>query len=213
MFFQRIFSEITKIALGSWMKACYNWHDTNRTAKSLGYCAEHMEGEFKMSQLKKPVFGKNVFIAPGAVVRGDVTVGNNSSIWFHSVVRAEHSSIMIGDNSNIQDNCVLHVDEGAGICIGNSVTVGHGAILHGCSIASNTLIGMGAIILNHVSIGSNCIIGAGALITQGTVIPDGSLVLGSPGKTIRDTTDAEIADIKNNADHYVEEAASYARQD
>lgn len=162
--------------------------------------------------LKTPILNKNVYIAPGAVVLGDITLGKNSSIWFHAVVRAENASIVIGNNTNIQDNCVLHVDEGADIHIGNGVTIGHGAIIHGCTIGSNSLIGMGAIILNHAVIGENCIIGAGTLITQNTIIPDNSLVIGSPGKIVRTVNDSEIENIKQNAAHYVKEAEFYNSQ-
>lgn len=161
--------------------------------------------------LKTPILNKNVYIAPGAIVLGDITLGENSSIWFHAVIRAENASIFIGNNTNIQDNCVLHVDEGADIHIGNGVTVGHGAIIHSCTIGSNSLIGMGAIILNHAVIGKNCIVGAGTLITQNTIIPDNSLVIGSPGKIARTVTDSEIEDIRQNSAHYVKEAASFSR--
>lgn len=153
--------------------------------------------------------GKNVFIAQGAILCGNVTVGDNSSVWFNAVVRGDTASIQIGKDTNIQDNCVLHVDNDAALCIGNQVTVGHGAIVHGCTVGDNTLIGMGAIILNHAVIGKNCIIGAGALITQNTIIPDNSLVIGNPGKVKRVLTSEEIKDISDNAAHYVKEAAMY----
>ena len=163
-----------------------------------------------MANRKEPYFGKNVYLAPGAVVRGNVTIGDNSSVWFHAVVRAENSDPVIGKDTNIQDNCVLHVDEDAGLSIGDRVTVGHGAILHGCTVKSDTLIGMGAIILNHAEIGSNCIIGAGTLVTQNTVVPDGSLVIGNPGKVVRSVTASEKENIRQNAAQYVKEAADYA---
>ena len=162
-----------------------------------------------MSNIKIPETGKDIFIAQGAIIRGNVTIGNHSSVWFNAVIRAENAVITIGDNTNIQDNCVLHVDEGADIRIGNQVTIGHSAVVHGCTIGDNTLIGMGAIILNHAVIGKNCIIGAGALVTQNTVIPDNSLVIGNPGKVKRVLTSAEIDDITQNARHYVKEAAQY----
>lgn len=165
-----------------------------------------------MNILKTPVLGQNVYVASGAVVRGDVTLGDNSSVWFNTVIRAEAGSAVIGNDTNIQDNSVLHVDHGADIRIGSQVTIGHGAIVHGCTIKSNSLIGMGAIIMNHAVIGENCIIGAGTLITQNTVIPDNSLVMGSPGKVIRSVTEEEIEDIKKNAAYYVEEAAFYQNQ-
>ena len=161
---------------------------------------------------KTPQLGKNVFVAQGAILCGDITIGDNSSIWFNAVVRADMASIQIGKDTNVQDNCVLHVDDGAALCIGNQVTIGHGAIVHGCTVGDNTLIGMGAIILNHAVIGKNCIIGAGALITQNTVIPDNSLVVGSPGKVKRTLTSEEIEDISSNAAHYVKEAAIYRSQ-
>lgn len=165
-----------------------------------------------MHTIKTPVLGKNVYLAEGAIVRGDVAIGDNSSIWFHSVVRAEAGSAVIGNDTNIQDNAVLHVDDGADLHIGSRVTIGHGAIVHGCTVKDNVLIGMGAIIMNHAVIGENCIIGAGTLITQNTIIPDNSLVVGSPGKILRSVTDDEIAHIRRNAAYYIEEAASYARQ-
>lgn len=166
-----------------------------------------------MHIIKTPTLENNVYIAPGAVVRGNVILGENASVWFNAVVRAEAGSAIIGKNTNIQDNCVLHVDHGADICIGSQVTIGHGAIVHGCTIGSNTLIGMGAIILNHAIVGENCIIGAGALITQNTIIPDNSLVIGNPGKVVRTVTVSEKENIRQNADYYVKEAAVYARQE
>lgn len=162
-----------------------------------------------MTNFTKPVLGKNVFIADGAIVRGDVTLDDYANIWFNAVVRADADSITIGKNSNVQDNCVLHVDIDAPLHIGDNVTIGHGAIIHGCTIGNNSLIGMRAIILNHAVIGKNCIIGAGALVTQNTVIPDNSLVIGSPAKVKRTVTDQEIDDITHNAIHYVNEAAAY----
>lgn len=164
-----------------------------------------------MPAIKTPDIRENVFIAQGAVLRGNVTIGEHSSVWFNTVIRAETASIVIGDNSNIQDNCVLHVDTGADIHIGNQVTIGHGAIVHGCTIGDNTLIDMGTVILNHAVIGKNCMIGAGTLITQNTVIPDNSLVIGTPGKVKRTLTSCEIEDITQNAFHYVKEAANYRR--
>lgn len=165
-----------------------------------------------MSTIKTPQIGKNVFVAQGAILRGDVTLGEHSSVWFNAVIRAETASIVIGQNTNIQDNCVLHVDAGTDVRIGNQVTIGHGAIVHGCTIGDNTLIGMGAVILNHAVIGKNCIIGAGALITQNMVIPDNSLVIGNPGKIKRDLTSSEIEDIAENAAYYVKEAEIYLKE-
>ena len=123
------------------------------------------------------------FIAPGAVVLGDVTIGENSGIWYNAVVRGDGDSIVIGKESNIQDNAVVHLGSGYPVEIGDHVTIGHGAIVHGCKIGDNTMIGMGAILMNGCKIGKNCIIGAGALVTQNVEIPDNSLVVGNPGKT------------------------------
>uniref|UniRef100_UPI004055C15B gamma carbonic anhydrase family protein n=1 Tax=Acetatifactor sp. TaxID=1872090 RepID=UPI004055C15B len=149
---------------------------------------------------------ESVFIAPGAIVLGDVTAYEDVGIWYHATVRGDRASIIIGKGSNIQDNCVVHVDEGYPVEIGEHVTIGHGAIIHGSKIGDNSLIGMGAILLNSCVIGKNCIIGAGALVTQNTVIPDNSLVLGNPGKIKRELTSEEIAGNLQNAFIYVEEA-------
>ena len=149
---------------------------------------------------------KKTYIAPGAVVLGDVELAEDCSIWYNAVVRADRAPIRIGRGSNVQDNCVVHVDTGYPVTIGEGVTIGHGAIVHGCSIGDNTLIGMGAILLNGCQIGSNCMIGAGALVTQNTVIPDNSLVVGNPGKIRREVTSEEAAGIRENAAHYLEEA-------
>ena len=146
------------------------------------------------------------YIAPGAVVLGDIELAEDCSIWYNAVVRADRAPIRIGRGSNVQDNCVVHVDTGYPVTIGEGVTIGHGAIVHGCSIGNNTLIGMGAILLNGCQIGSNCMIGAGALVTQNAVIPDNSLVVGNPGKIRREVTPEEAAGIRENAAHYLEEA-------
>lgn len=148
-------------------------------------------------------------IAKGAVVYGDVTVGEESNIWYHAVVRGDSDSISIGKCSNVQDNCTVHVDEGHPVKIGDYVTIGHGAVVHGCSIGDRCLIGMGAIILNDAVIEDDCIIGAGALITQGKVIPKGSMVLGSPGKVIREITEEEKKSIMKNALHYAKQDMFY----
>lgn len=144
-------------------------------------------------------------IAKGAIVYGDVTLGEKSSIWYNAVVRGDQSTIEIGKYSNIQDNCTVHVDSNHPVKIGDYVTIGHGAIIHGCTIGNNCLIGMGAIILNDAVIEDNCIIGAGSLVTQGKVIPEGSMVLGSPGKVIRPIAEEEREHLLENAMHYANE--------
>lgn len=158
---------------------------------------------------RKPVIAPSVFVAHNATVLGNVTIGADSSVFFGAVLRAENAPIVIGQRTNVQDNCILHVEEDVPMTIGDGVTVGHGAILHGCSIGNNSLIGMGAIVLNGAQIGQNCIIGAGALVSQGAVIPDGSMVLGIPGRVKRSLTEEEISGNRESAAGYVEEAASY----
>ena len=152
---------------------------------------------------------KSVFIADGAKVIGDVEIGKNSSIWFNAVIRADSDKVKIGENSNIQDNAVIHTSEGFGVQIGDNVTIGHGAIVHGCTIKDNVIIGMGTIILNGGVIEENCIIGAGTLVTQGKVIPAGSLAFGNPMKIVRQLTEQEIQSITDNATSYVKEAKEY----
>ena len=159
--------------------------------------------------LTKPRIDPSAFIAPNATVLGDVTVEKDSSIFFGAVIRGDRKPIVIGRGSNVQDNCVLHVDPDWALRIGENVTVGHGAILHGCTVGDGTLIGMGAIVLNGAVIGKNCIVAAGALVSQNTVIPDGSLVIGVPGKVRRELTEEEIAANLQNAAAYVEEGREY----
>ena len=158
---------------------------------------------------KSPVTHEKCFIAEGCRIIGDVTIDEDSSVWFNSIVRGDVCSIRIGKKTNIQDSSVLHGDTGTGLTIGDGVTVGHRAILHGCIIGNDTLIGMGAIILDGSVIGSNCIIGAGALITSNTVIPDGSLVLGMPGSIKRQLNESEIESVRQNAQRYVSLKESY----
>lgn len=149
---------------------------------------------------------QNIFIAPGAVVLGDVHLEENVSIWYNASVRGDREPICIGRGSNIQDNCVVHVDAGFPVTIGENVTVGHGAIIHGCTIGDNSLVGMGAILMNGCRIGKNCIVAAGALVTQGVEIPDNCLVMGNPGKVKRIVTEEEIQNNLKNAKIYIEEA-------
>ena len=139
----------------------------------------------------------------GAVISGDVTIGEGSSVWYNSVLRGDLAPIVVGKNCNIQENAVLHLDGGIPCILGDEVTVGHGAILHGCAIGDCTVVGMGAIVLSGAKVGSNCIIGAGALVTGKTVIPDGHLAVGSPAKPVRPLTEAEIERIRRNAAEYL----------
>ncbi len=146
---------------------------------------------------------KTVFVAPGSHIIGDVTIGKDSGVWYNAVIRADTDRIEIGAESNIQDNAVLHVDEGHPMQIGDGVSIGHGAVLHGCSIGDNTVIGMGAIILNDAKIGRNCMIGAGAMVPGGMEVPDGHIAFGSPCKVRREMTEEEIAGNRENAEEYV----------
>ena len=152
---------------------------------------------------------KSVFLADGTKVIGNVEIGKNSSIWFNAVIRADSDTVKIGENTNIQDNAVIHTSSGFGVQIGDNVTIGHGAIVHGCTIKDNVIIGMGAIVLNGAIIEENSIIGAGTLVTQGKVIPTGSLAFGNPVKIVRQLTDDEIKSITDNANSYIKEAQNY----
>ena len=154
---------------------------------------------------------EDVLILPGAVVCGDVEIGKGSGIWFNAVIRGDEDHISIGEDTNIQDGAILHVDPGAPLTIGRGVTVGHGAILHGCTVGDNSLIGMGAIVLNGARIGKDCIIGAGALVTGKTVIPDGWLALGNPARPARPLRPEEIADNRINSADYKMRREQYRR--
>ena len=153
----------------------------------------------------------NHWIADSADIIGNVQVGEEVSIWWRAVVRGDNELIVIGDQSNIQDGCVLHTDPGFPINIGSKVTVGHMSMLHGCKIGDGTLIGIGSTILNGSRIGKNCLIGANSLITEGKDIPDNSLVMGSPGKVIRELESHQIKELQENANLYVERAKLYAQ--
>ena len=144
------------------------------------------------------------WVAPGAHVIGNVQLGRDVSIWFGAVLRGDNEPLVVGDGSNIQEHAMVHADPGFPAVIGANVTVGHRAIIHGCSIGDGSLIGMGAIVLNGATIGRNCLIGAAALVTEGKTIPDGSLVMGSPGKVIRPLDEAGLASLREPADNYVQ---------
>lgn len=149
------------------------------------------------------------YVAPSASVIGSVVLGHNVSVWFGCVVRGDNDLITIGDNTNVQDASVLHVDEGVPLTLGANVSIGHKVMLHGCTVEDNSLIGINAVILNNARIGKNCLVGASSLITEGKEIPDGSLVLGSPGRVVRSLNETEIADISRIAGHYVQKSALY----
>jgi carbonic anhydrase/acetyltransferase-like protein (isoleucine patch superfamily) len=160
---------------------------------------------------KQPTLGKGVYVAPSAVVLGDVTLGDYSSVWCNAVLRGDINRIVIGHHSNVQDNSVLHLADDFGCILGNYVTVGHVAVVHACTIGDEVLVGMGSIILDGVVVGEQTIIGARALVTQGTQIPPGSLVLGAPAKVVRQLTPEERASLKRMAEKYVKVADYYLR--
>lgn len=158
----------------------------------------------------RPDIAESAWVAPNATVIGNVRLAAESSVWFNVVIRGDHSPMMeIGERSNIQDGTVMHTDTGVTLNIGKGVTVGHQAMLHGCEIGDNSLIGIQAVILNGAKIGKNCLIGAGALIPEGKVIPDNSLVMGTPGKVVRELKDNEIRLLQMSADHYVQNAKRF----
>ncbi len=156
-----------------------------------------------------PQMQDGVWIAETATVIGDVHLGRNANIWFGAILRGDNDPITIGDNTNVQDGAVLHTDDGVPLTIGADVTIGHKAMLHGCTVGEGSLIGINAVVLNNAVIGRNCLIGANSLIPEGKVIPDRSLVCGSPGRIIRELSDHEVAKLKASADNYVHNALRY----
>ena len=158
---------------------------------------------YKLGDRRVELRGEGQWIAPNATVIGSVVLGENVSVWFGAVIRGDNDLIEIGDNSNVQENSVLHVDPGVPMKIGKGVTVGHKVMLHGCTIGDNSLIGINAVVLNKARIGNNCIIGAHALVPEGMEIPDNSLVMGAPGKVVKQLTPEQVALIKASAQGYV----------
>jgi len=159
----------------------------------------------------QPIIHSSCFVAETALVAGQVELQENSSIWYGTSLRGDIAPIVIGKNSNVQDCCSIHVSENLGTYIGDNVTIGHGANIHGCRIGNNTLIGMGAIILDGAVIGNNCLVAAGALVTPRTVIPDGNMVVGSPAQVKRPLKDQEIDSILQNAKVYIDLAAVFSK--
>ncbi|KJZ20143.1 gamma carbonic anhydrase family protein [Loktanella sp. S4079] len=159
----------------------------------------------------RPTVNETAWIAPGCHIIGKVTLSAKASVWFGTTMRGDNEMITIGEGSNVQENCVLHTDMGYPLTVGAGCTIGHKAMLHGCTIGRDSLIGMGATVLNGAVIGEGCLIGAGALITEGKVIPDGSLVMGAPGKVVRTLDDASRERLRASALHYQENAARFAR--
>jgi carbonic anhydrase/acetyltransferase-like protein (isoleucine patch superfamily) len=149
------------------------------------------------------------WIAPDATLIGDIRVGRNAGFWFGVVIRGDNEPIVIGADTNVQEHTVMHTDPGFPLTIGRGCTIGHRALLHGCTIGDNSLIGMGAIVLNGAKIGRNCLVGAGALVTEGKEFPDNSLIVGSPARVVRELDDAAVARLRGSAAHYVANAKRF----
>ena len=160
----------------------------------------------------RPDIHETAWIADDANVIGNVELKEGSSVWFCTTIRGDNEIVVVGKGTNIQENTVMHTDIGFPLTIGENCTIGHKVMLHGCEIGTNSLIGMGTVILNGAKVGDNCLIGAGALITENKVIPDGSLVMGLPGKIVRQLDDAEIARLTQSALHYQENAARFRKK-
>ncbi|WP_300518667.1 gamma carbonic anhydrase family protein [Aliiroseovarius sp.] len=158
-----------------------------------------------------PRIDKTAWVAPDANLIGNVTLGAGASVWFGCTIRGDNEPIVIGEGTNVQENCVFHTDPGCPLTLGTNVTVGHKVLLHGCTVGEGSLIGMNATVMNGAKIGRNCLIGAGALVTEGKEIPDGAMVLGAPGKVVRQLDEAAIAGLYRSAEHYQANARRFAR--
>lgn len=159
-----------------------------------------------------PQIKESAWIAANATLIGDVLIEAHASVWYGAILRGDTARLTIGEGTNIQDACVVHTDEGLPLCLGSRVTVGHGVILHGCDIGDETLMGMGAIVLNGVKVGRQCIVAAGSLLTENKQFPDGVLIMGSPARVLRELKPEEIERNKKSAQHYIDNAARYRQQ-
>ncbi len=164
-----------------------------------------------LGEKKLKTDGDNYWIAPNATVIGDVHLAKDASVWFNAVIRGDNEPIYVGEGSNVQDGSIIHTDPGFVCSIGKNVTVGHMAMLHGCTIGDGSLIGIGSVILNGAKIGKNCIIGSKALITEGMEVPDGSMVLGIPGKIKKTLNEEEQSMVSIGAQHYIENYKKYKK--
>lgn len=156
-----------------------------------------------------PSVHESVFVAPGASVIGSVVLSENTSVWFGATIRGDNDTITVGKNSNVQEGAVLHTDPGLALNIGENVTIGHQAMLHGCTVGDGSLIGIQAVVLNGATIGKSCLVGAGAIVTEGKVFPDRSLILGAPARVARALTDEEVDKLLKSAASYVERRGSF----
>lgn len=161
---------------------------------------------------RRPQIDPQSWIAPNATLIGDIRLGRNASIWWNATLRGDNDPITIGENSNIQDGSMLHTDEGVPLTLGRNVTVGHLVMLHGCTVGDGSLIGIGAVLLNRSVIGKHCIVGANTVIPEGRVYPDRSLIVGSPGRIVRELTDEDVVRLEQSAAHYVENWQRYVRE-
>ena len=158
-----------------------------------------------------PRMADSAWVADNARVIGDVELGEGASVWFGATLRGDTEPIVVGEGSNVQDGSVLHTDHGMPLIIGRHVTVGHQVMLHGCTIGDESLIGIGAIVLNGAKIGKNCLVGAGALVTEGKEFPDGSMIIGSPAKAMRQLTPEQMEGLRRSAQHYMQNAERYRK--
>ncbi len=168
--------------------------------------------KYRLGEKRITLIGDTHYIAPNAAVIGDVTLHNNASIWFGCVLRGDAERIEVGAGSNIQDGTVMHADPGFPMVVGENVTVGHNAMLHGCTIGDGSLVGIGAVVLNGAKVGKGCLIGANALVTEGMEIPDGSMVLGMPAKIRGQLSAEQQSALRHNADHYMANAQRFSSQ-
>lgn len=168
--------------------------------------------KYSLGDKHPTIIGEGHFIAPNSAVIGDVTLHDRSSVWFSCVLRGDAERIVVGAGTNIQDGAVVHADPGSPAILGDNVTVGHNAMIHGCTIGDGTLVGINAVVLNGAKVGKSCLIGANALVTEGMEIPDGSMVLGSPAKIKKTFTAEEQEFLALNAEHYVANSARFLKE-
>jgi carbonic anhydrase/acetyltransferase-like protein (isoleucine patch superfamily) len=167
---------------------------------------------YDLGQNRVQTVGDEFFVAPSAAVIGRVVLGRDASVWFSAVLRGDSNDIRIGDRSNVQDTAVIHVDSDAPTTVGHDVTIGHSAVVHGCTVGNFSLIGIGATILSHAVIGNYCLVGAGALITEHKQFADGSLIIGAPARRARELTEQEMRALEESAAHYVAQGQRYRRE-